>query len=44
VQAFIITQHAVDNILARDFSTFILGKEGREIMSRYGFMLPGEVK
>jgi molybdate transport system substrate-binding protein len=44
VQAFIITQRAVDNILAREFSTFILGKEGRKIMSRYGFMLPGEVK
>jgi len=43
-QGYIITRRATDNLLARDFAAFIAGKEARTIMSRYGFVLPGEVK
>ena len=43
-QGFIITRRAADNMLARDFAAFIAGKEARTIMTRYGFVLPGEVK
>jgi molybdate transport system substrate-binding protein len=43
-QGYIITRRAADNLLARDFAAFIAGKEARTIMTRYGFVLPGEVK
>jgi molybdate transport system substrate-binding protein len=43
-QGFIITKRAADNSLAREFASFIAGKEARAIMSRYGFVSPGEVK
>jgi molybdate transport system substrate-binding protein len=43
-QGFIITRRAADNLLAHDFAAFIAGKEARTVMTRYGFMLPGEVK
>jgi molybdate transport system substrate-binding protein len=43
-QGYIITRRAADNMLARDFTAFITGGEARAIMSRYGFVLPGEVK
>jgi len=43
-QGFIITKRAADNALAQAFARFIAGKEARTIMTRYGFVLPGEVK
>ena len=43
-QGFIITKRAADNPLAQAFANFMAGKEARAIMSRYGFVLPGEVK
>lgn len=43
-QGFIITRHAADNLLAQAFARFMAGKEVREIMTRYGFVLPGEVE
>ncbi len=43
-QGFIITERAADNLLVRDFAAFIAGKEARNIMSRHGFELPGEVE
>ncbi len=43
-QGFIITRHAVDNSLAREFARFMAGKDVRAIMARYGFVLPGEAK
>jgi molybdate transport system substrate-binding protein len=43
-QGFIITRRAADNLLARDFAAFIAGKEARTVMTRYGFVLPGEVE
>jgi len=43
-QGFIITRRAADNLQARAFAHFIAGIEARNIMSRYGFELPGEVE
>lgn len=43
-QGFIITRRAADNLLAREFARFMASKETRTIMTRYGFVLPGEVK
>lgn len=43
-QGFIITKRAVANPLAQAFARFIAGQEARAIMTRYGFMLPGESK
>lgn len=44
VQGFIITRHGGANPLAREFALFIAGKEAREVMSRYGFALPGKAE
>ena len=43
-QGFIVTKRAVGNSLAQAFARFMVGKEARAIMTRYGFVLPGEVK
>ncbi len=43
-QGFIITQRAANNPLARTFASFMLGKEARAIMIRYGFVLLAEVE
>lgn len=43
-QGYIITRRAASNMLAHEFARYIAGKEARTIMSRYGFVLPGEVK
>jgi molybdate transport system substrate-binding protein len=43
-QGFIITRRAADNPLALAFARFVLGREARAIMERYGFALPGEAK
>lgn len=43
-QGFIITQRAAANPLAQAFARFMASKEVRAIMTRYGFVLPGEVK
>jgi len=43
-QGFIIIRRAADNLLAQEFARFIMSKEARTIMTRYGFALPGEVK
>lgn len=43
-QGFIITRHGGANPLAREFALFIAGKEAREVMSRYGFALPGKAE
>lgn len=41
-QGFIITQRAANNPLAAAFADFMDGPAAREIMIRYGFILPGE--
>jgi len=43
-QGFIVTKRAAENPLAQVFARFMVGKEARVIMTRYGFVLPGEVK
>lgn len=43
-QGFIITKRASDNSLAREFARFMVSKESRGIMIRFGFGLPGEVQ
>lgn len=41
-QGFLITKRAAGNPLARRFAGFISTKPVRDIMTRYGFVLPGE--
>ncbi len=41
-QGFIITKRAEGNILARRFADFIGSKPARAVMTKYGFVLPGE--
>ena len=43
-QGFIITKRAADNSLAQAFARFMMEHEVRAVMTRYGFVLPGEVK
>lgn len=43
-QGFIVTKRAANNPLAQAFARFMADKEARAIMTRYGFVLPGEVK
>lgn len=42
-QGFIITQRAAANALAKRFSDYMSRKAARSIMTKYGFVLPGEV-
>lgn len=41
-QGYIITKRAADKPLAKLFSGYITSKETRRIMTKYGFVLPGE--
>lgn len=41
-QGFIITRRAEDNALAKKFADYMGGQEARAVMTRYGFVLPGE--
>jgi molybdate transport system substrate-binding protein len=41
-QAMVVCGKAEDADAAKQFEEFILSKEGSEVMSRYGFTLPGE--
>ncbi|MBI1887448.1 MAG: molybdate ABC transporter substrate-binding protein [Nitrosomonadales bacterium] len=43
-QGFIVTKRAAGNMLAQAFARFMAGQEARAVMSRYGFLLPAEVK
>ena len=42
VQVAAVTQRSRQPALARDFLAYLNGEEGREMMRRYGFLLPGE--
>lgn len=42
VQGFIILKRAANNKLAKQFADYMGSKEARAIMTRYGFVLPGE--
>lgn len=41
-QAFVITKHGAENGLAKAFARYMSAKESRQIMIRYGFVLPSE--
>lgn len=41
-QGFIITKRAENNTLAKQFAAYIESKPAREVMTRYGFVLPDE--
>ena len=41
-QGFIVTKRAGHNALAKRFATYMGSKPARAIMTRYGFVLPGE--
>jgi molybdate transport system substrate-binding protein len=41
-QALVVCKRGVDPAAGREFATFVNSTEGRAIMRRYGFLLPGE--
>lgn len=41
-QGYIITKRGADKPLAKQFAQYMRSKESRRIMTRYGFVLPGE--
>lgn len=41
-QGFIITKRAAGNALAKRFADYMGSKPARAVMTRYGFVLPGE--
>lgn len=41
-QALVVCKRGVDEKAARQFATFVNSPAGREIMTRHGFVLPGE--
>jgi len=42
-QGFVITKRAEGNTLARRFADYISSKPARAVMTKYGFLLPGEI-
>ncbi|WP_211172469.1 substrate-binding domain-containing protein [Massilia forsythiae] len=42
-QGFIITKRAERNAAARRFADYMNSKPARAVMTRYGFVLPGEI-
>lgn len=42
-QGFIITQRAAGNALAKRFANYMESKPARAVMTRYGFVLPGDM-
>lgn len=43
-QGFIITKRAEHNALAKQFADYMESKPAREVMTRYGFVLPDDEK
>lgn len=41
-QGFVITKRAAGNVLAKKFADYMAAKPARAIMTKYGFVLPGE--
>lgn len=41
-QGYVITKRGAGKPLARKFGAYMEGRKGRAVMSRYGFILPGE--
>jgi molybdate transport system substrate-binding protein len=42
-QGFIITKRAAENKLAKKFADYLGGQPARAVMTKYGFVLPGEI-
>lgn len=42
-QGYVITKHAEGNALAKRFADYMGSKAARAVMTKYGFVLPGEV-
>ena len=42
-QGFVITKRAEGNVLAKQFADYMGSKPARVVMTKYGFILPGEV-
>lgn len=42
-QGFVITKRAESNVLAKQFADYMGSKPARAVMTKYGFVLPGEV-
>ena len=42
-QGFVITKQAANKALAKRFAQYMSGKPARAVMTKYGFVLPGEV-
>jgi len=42
-QGFIVTKRAVGNALAKRFADYMGSQPARAVMTKYGFVLPGEV-
>lgn len=43
-QGFVVTKRAEGNVLAKRFAEYMGGKSARAVMTKYGFVLPGESK
>ena len=41
-QGFVITKRAESNVLAQQFADYMGSKPARDVMTKYGFVLPGE--
>ncbi|CCE24058.1 molybdate ABC transporter substrate-binding protein [Methylotuvimicrobium alcaliphilum] len=42
-QGYIITRRAANNVLAKNFAEFIASPQARNVMTRYGFILPDQI-
>lgn len=42
-QAYVVTKHGEGNALASTFAAYMATPDARHIMTRYGFVLPGEI-
>jgi molybdate transport system substrate-binding protein len=41
-QALVVCKRGTNPAIGRDFASFVSSAEGRAIMKRFGFLLPGE--
>jgi molybdate transport system substrate-binding protein len=41
-QGYVVTKHGADKPLAKQFAKYMTSKDARKIMTKYGFVLPGE--
>jgi len=41
-QGYVVTKRAANNLLAKRFADFMASKPARAVLTKYGFVLPGE--